>query len=289
MSGVTAVAAAWAESTACAPRAVVVGSPPPSADPSRLFPLDSVGLQLYTVRKLMAQGVEPTLEQVAAAGYRLVETAGLYDRKPEALRALFERYGLRTPSGHYPYALVQDKPDEVFATARALGQRYVVVPFLDANLRPSLDAYRALADRFNVMGEKARAAGLQFAYHNHSFEFETFGGTVPGFDVLLERTDPTLVTFELDLFWAYKADRDPLAYFERFPGRFQLAHAKDGTAAPAKTMTDVGQGAMPFARYFAAAERAGLRYAFVEHDEPQDPLASVRASRAYLKTILRGA
>ena len=174
----------------------------------------------------------------------------------------------------------------MFATAHALGQEYVIVPFLAAAMRVSHDVYSALADRFNRLGERARAAGLRFAYHNHDFEFETFGTGKPAFDTLLERTDPALVSFELDVYWVYKAGHDPLQYFTKHPGRFALCHVKDGTAPPARTMVDVGAGAIDFAGLFALAERAGLRYAIVEHDQPTDAIASIRASHAALVHLL---
>jgi sugar phosphate isomerase/epimerase len=276
VSGVATVAAAW---TGAACSRALESAPAP-----RTFPIDSVGLQLYTVRTLMQQSVEGTLEQVAASGYRLVETAGLYGRQPAALRELLGRNGLRTTSGHYPFDQVES--GEALTTARALGQTWVVVPSLPRNLHDSRAAYGELANRFNRIGEKCRAAGLRFAYHNHNFEFETFGGTEPVYDTLLASTDPALVSFELDAYWAYKSGYDPVRYFERYPGRFALLHVKDGTAPPERAMVDVGKGVIDFGRLFATARTAGLQYAFVEHDQPTDALVSFRASRDHLARLL---
>jgi sugar phosphate isomerase/epimerase len=279
LGGAAGLAATWGGS-ACARAVSMMGGAEGAS-----FPLDSVGLQLYTVRSLMQQSVERTLEQVAAAGYTLVETAGLYNRQPEALRALLERNGLRSTSGHYPLELVES--GSAFATATALGQEFVVVPSVPRTAHASLAAYGELADRFNRIGEKARAAGLRLAYHNHNFEFETFGGNAPAYETLLAKTDPALVSFELDAYWAYKAGYDPVRYFERYPGRFALLHLKDGTAAPAREMTDVGKGVIDFRRLFAVSRAAGLRYAFVEHDQPADALLSIRASHEHLARLLQ--
>jgi sugar phosphate isomerase/epimerase len=278
-SAAAGVAAAWGGS-ACA-RAASAGGGAPGLS----FPLDAVGLQLYTVRSLMQRDVERTLAQVAAAGYALVETAGLYDRPATALRALFERNGLRSSSGHYP--LEQFESGAAFASATALGQEFVVVPWLPARLHDSPAAYGALADRLNRFGERARSAGLRLAYHNHDFEFETFGGGAPVFDTLLAKTDPALVFFELDAYWAYKAGYDPIRYLERHPGRFPLVHVKDGTASPERAMVDVGKGVIDFGRLLSVGRGAGLRYAFVEHDEPADALLSIRASHDHLARLLR--
>ena len=125
------------------------------------------------------------------------------------------------------------------------------------------------------------------AYHNHDFEFDTFGGDTPGYDVMLQETDPDLVDFEMDLFWVTHAGYDPVAYFERYPGRFSLFHVKDRAADGA--MTSVGAGAIDFARIFEHAEQAGLEHAFVEHDNPGEAmnaaLDSLAASYAYLDSL----
>jgi sugar phosphate isomerase/epimerase len=253
----------------------------------RQFSIENVGLQLYTVRTLMAGSVEGTLAQVARAGYRLVETAGTYNLSPADFRTMLGRNGLRSPSGHY--SLEQAETGDAMATARALGQTWVVVASIPQPLRRSRDAFVDLALRFNRIGERCRAAGLRFAYHNHDFEFETLGATAPVYDTLLARTDPATVWFELDAYWAYKAGQDPAAYFERFPGRFALLHVKDGTAPPARTMVDVGKGVIDFRRLFALSRTAGLRYAFVEHDQPGDALASIRDSHDHLARLLAAA
>jgi sugar phosphate isomerase/epimerase len=277
-SGAAGLAAAWGGS-ACARAATVLGNDPAT------FPLDAVGLQLYTVRSLAQRNVEGTLDQVVAAGYRTVETAGLYGRQPAEFRALLDQRGLRTPSGHYP--LEQVESGDAFATAHALGQELVVLPSIPRALHDSLASFGALADRFNRFGERARAAGLRFAYHNHNFEFETYGGAAPAYDTLLARTDPALVSFELDVYWVYKAGYDPVAYFERYPGRFALCHLKDGTAAPERAIADVGTGVIDFRRLFAASRVAGLRYAFVENDQPSDAVVSIRTSHDNLVRLLR--
>jgi sugar phosphate isomerase/epimerase len=104
-------------------------------------------------------------------------------------------------------------------------------------------------------------------------------------DILLAETDPALVSFEMDLYWAVKAGQDPRAYFTRYPGRFAMVHVKDATPAPALEMTDVGSGSMDWKAIFALHAKAGIRHYFVEHDNPADPLASITKSAGYLKAL----
>ena len=154
--------------------------------------------------------------------------------------------------------------------------------WIDAARRKTLDDYKRVGEAFTRVGAQARAAGLRFAYHNHAFEFAPLEGRVP-YDVLLESTDPAMVEFELDLYWITDGGGDPLAYFRRWPGRFPLVHIKD-KAADGK-MVDVGAGGIDWKAILHQRKEAGIRHAFVEHDDPPDPFASVGASYAYLKQL----
>jgi sugar phosphate isomerase/epimerase len=172
--------------------------------------------------------------------------------------------------------------DAAAAAAKEVGHRWLVVAWIDAARRKTLDDYKRVGEVFTRIGTQSRAAGLRFAYHNHAFEFAPLGGRVP-YDVLLESTDPAVVEFELDLYWITDGGGDPLAYFRRWPGRFPLVHIKD-KAADGK-MVDVGAGGIDWKAILHRRKEAGIRHAFVEHDDPPDPLASVAASYAYLKQL----
>jgi sugar phosphate isomerase/epimerase len=244
--------------------------------------LDAIGVQLYTLRSLLAKDFEGTLAALARIGYREVEFAGLYDRSPAAIRAILEREGLMAPAGHYPLEGLRDDPSRTLDTAAELGHRYVVIAWLAEADRNSPDALRRTAELFNRIGGAAAARDLRFAYHNHDFEFRPVGGEIP-LDVLLAETDPGMVWYEMDLFWITKGGKDPLDYFARFPGRFPLVHVKDMAAG--ETMVDVGAGAIDWPRILGRREQAGIEHYFVEHDEPADPIASVTASYQYLRGV----
>lgn len=254
----------------------------PRAVPPRL----RIGLQLYTVRALMARDPDATLARVAAIGYEEVEFAGYLGHRPEDLARALDRHGLAAPSAQVPLAAVERGWSAALDDACTLGHRYVVVAWLPAAGRRTLDDYRVLADQLDRAGEIARTRGIRLAYHNHDFECTPVQGTVP-FDLLLERTDPALVRFELDLYWIVKAGRDPLAYFARYPGRFPLLHVKDAGPPPGRAMADVGRGTIDFAGIFARRHQAGVEHAFVEHDDPPDPIASIRASYEAMQRLLR--
>jgi sugar phosphate isomerase/epimerase len=246
--------------------------------------LERIGLQLYTLRDALAVEFEATIARVAALGYRELEFAGYHGRTAAQLRALLDRHGLTAPSAHVPLEALERDAAPRLADAATLGHRYLCVASIAPERRRTLDDWRRTAAALNRVGERCRAAGVQFAYHNHDFEFVPLDGRVP-YDVLLAEADPGLVQLEVDLYWIAKGGHDPLGYAARYPGRIALLHLKDSTGAPDHRMVDVGRGTIDFKRVFAQRAAAGIRHWFVEHDEPSDAFASVRASFEYLSTL----
>lgn len=250
------------------------------AKPAARLPL---GIQLYTVRSLLARDFDGTLARLADIGYREVEFAGYFDHTPAQVRETLKRHRLTSPSAHMQLPASDDAWARTLDDAKTIGHRWVVIPFLDASLRRTLDDWQKLADRLNTLGARTRAAGLRLAYHNHDFEFAR-NGDATFYDLLVSRTDPKNVDFEMDVYWVTKAGGDPLDLMKRYHGRFPLLHLKDATAAPERRIVDVGSGTIDFKAVLAAA-RPTVKHAFVEHDQPSDPLVSARASRDYLSKL----
>jgi sugar phosphate isomerase/epimerase len=251
---------------------------------------NAIGLQLYTVRDRLQQDFEGTLEEVARVGYTKVEFAGYYNRTPEQVRALLDRLKLTSPSSHIGVNLLRQDLAGQIAMAKTIGHEYVTAPSYPLPRGGgTLADWRNVVAEFNKWGAACRAAGLRFAFHNHAGEFAPIEGR-PGMDILLRETDPALVDFELDLYWARFADQDPLQLFERYPGRFAMWHVKDmREPTGSKAMAPVGQGEIDFRAIFARARQSGLRHFFVEHDNAAQTggsLESIRASHQHLRQIL---
>mgnify|MGYP006283995279 CR=1 FL=1 len=241
--------------------------------------LPAIGLQLYTIRSVMDEDFRGAMEQVARIGYDEVEFAGYYDRSPEEISALLTDLDLASPATHISLQRIREAPDAVLRTAKAIGHQYIVCPYLAEEERTSLDDYRQLAKDFSAFGQRCTEAGLQFAYHNHDFEFTEMDGTRP-YDVLLSETDPEHVQMELDLYWVLEAGHDPLDYIEQNPDRYPLCHVKD--RGPNGDMVSVGNGTIDFAALF---RQANFQHYFVEHDNPADPMQSIRASHRTLSQL----
>ena len=242
----------------------------------------SPGLQLYTIRSLMQDDVPAALALVAEVGYRHVEFAGYFGYPASELRLMLDDLGLAAPATHVSPADMAENLEAVVESALTMGHRYPVVYAIDPESRATLDDYYRVAERFNAWGEACDRAGLRFAYHNHAFEFESIDGRVP-YDVLLEETDSSLVDFELDLYWIRAGGRSAVEYFERYPGRFTLWHVKDMDTQG--EIIDVGDGIIDFAALFDRDD-SGVRYAYVEHDNPPDPEMTIRRSYAALEYML---
>ena len=261
-----------------------------------------IGLQLYTVRELMKTDFDGTIAKVAQVGYKEVEFAGYFDKTPQEVRATLEKNRLAAPSAHFGYDVVEQKWPETLDTAHTIGHKFLVCPWIDVKQRTEPDGWKRAAELFNRAGEAAQKAGIQFAYHNHAFEFEpseVLGGKLP-YDFLLENTDPKLVKMELDLCWITVGGQDPVKYFGRYPGRFPLVHVKDwttkgpggndyggATGGTKKTghITDVGQGDIDWKRVFAQSDKAGIQHYIVENDEPKSPFDDIKVSLDYLAKL----
>ena len=238
-----------------------------------------IGLQLYTVRSALAKDIEGTIAAVAAAGITELEFAGYFGKTPAWWSALLKRHTLTAPATHEALPVTDDGWPAIFDRAHGMGHEIVIVPFVGNNYRGTRDNWMKLSERLNTGAQKAKATGLQFAYHNHDFEFAPVGDTT-GYEILTANTDASLVKLELDLYWAVKAGRDPLEIMTAHKGRVICCHVKDASAAPERTMLDVGAGTIDFKMLLDKGRKLGLTHWFIEHDQPTDALASVKASVA---------
>lgn len=246
--------------------------------------LEPLGVQLYTLRSEMDGRVEQTLERVAAIGYQEVELvrSQYFGHSPTEIREMLARTGLRAPASHIAPTFEPDAWARILDDANEVGQEYVVVASIPANMRADLDDWRRTAEAMTGAGERARAAGLQYAYHNHDFEFVEMDGRV-AFDVFCEESDPDLVQIELDLYWIIHGGGDPVEFFNRWPGRTPLVHVKDRTVEG--EMADVGAGVIDWAEIFQHIDHAGMKHFVVEHDRPDGPFRSIEASYRYLSDL----
>jgi sugar phosphate isomerase/epimerase len=246
-------------------------------------PSGKTGLALYTIRDAMDKDPAASLGEAASAGYNWVEAAAhsegkFYRMAPREFGKLVKRSGLEPLSSHS--GLNPGNYEKLIDEAAEAGMKYIILPSLPGEWNGTIDGFQRAADFFNKAGERCRKAGLTFGFHNHQVEFMEINGRVP-YDILLERSDPRLVIFELDLAWITAAGKDPVAYFRKYPGRFEVWHLKDLT--PEKQDATLGEGIIDFKPILAEAGTAGMKYWFIEQDNcrTHSPMESIRISRDY--------
>ena len=279
-----------------------------------------IGLQLYTVGADLDADPIGTLKKIAAIGYKTVELSPLAKVSAADLKKALDDNGLRNPSGHYMLPDLMSKLDEKIAFARQFGQEYMVVTvpwvadpskvkadpaggqmgfFLALINGLSLDDWKWNAEQFNKVGEQVKKAGLQLAYHNHNFEFKSFG-TTSGYDEFIRLTDANLVKLELDCGWMRVAGLDPVTYLAKHPDRYRLLHIKDFQAGftPRTTLmdsspgapvpTELGRGTVDYKPIFAAAHKGKIDAYFVEQEPPFKEMPAVEAIKVdydYIKNL----
>lgn len=260
---------------------------------SSLFAQENYGgLALYTLREELKENPKAILKEVAKTGYAYLESAGyeegkFYGMEPKVFKAYLEEIGLQPMSTHMAM-ITPENADQLIADAKAAGFTYFVIPIppmgmftFDPQTRQMgmQGTAKELADLLNTFGQKCHEAGLKLLYHNHDFEYEkdAEGNTI--IDYLLQNCNPKYVNFQMDLYWVNKAGADPVAYFEKYPGRFKVWHVKDmddqGRFAP------VGTGSIDFKRILANKELSGMECYFVEQDATfnETPLEAIKISR----------
>jgi sugar phosphate isomerase/epimerase len=279
-----------------------------------------IGLQLYTVGDDMDRDAAGTLKAVAAAGYKQVELSPLTKTSPKDLKKALDDAGLKNPSGHYMLPDLLSTLQEKIDFAHQFGQEYMIVTvpwvadpsrfksdpaqgqigvFLAIISGLTLDDWKWNAEQFNKVGEQVNKAGLQLGYHNHNFEWKSYGG-VTAYDEFLRLTDPGLVKLELDCGWATVAGQDPIAYLTKYPERYRLLHVKDfrngftprttlmDKSAGAPVPTELGRGVIDYRKIFAAAHKAQIRAIFVEQEPPfteMPALEAIKVDYEYVKNL----
>jgi sugar phosphate isomerase/epimerase len=290
---------------------------------SKMDPLKKIGLQLFTVPKLLEKDFEGTLKKLSEMGFKELEFygpfpfsateaidrwksvtpslgfsgSGYFGKTAKETKAILDRYGLSSPSMHADLTTLKTKMGEVAEAAHLLGQEYVIIP--SSPTRTSLDDYKKDADEFNEVGASAQKNGLKFGYHNHGNGLHAMNGTVP-MNMIIEKTDPKLVFFEMDIYWTTAGGIDPASYFEKYPGRYRLMHIKDmkeqkrfsGDGGDSKQwielfpyMTEPGSGVLDIQKIISVGKKNGLEHFILEQDMVANPETSLPKSYKYLSGL----
>ena len=247
------------------------------------------GIQLYTLRDDLPKDPKGVLKEISLAGYKQIESfehekLGIFwGMSNTEFKSYLDGIGLTVVSSHCDINKdFQKKVDD----AAAIGMKYLVCPSIDK--QKTIDDYKKFAAQFNQCGELCKKAGLRFAYHNHDHDFTTIDGQIAQ-DVYMQNTDPSLVDFEMDIYWVVTAGQNPEAWLKKYSGRFHLCHIKDrkkGTKDREESV-DLGTGSINFPSVLKTARDNGMQYFLVEQEkyENSTPIKSMRVDAEYMKDL----
>jgi sugar phosphate isomerase/epimerase len=248
------------------------------------------GLQLYTLRDDFPKDPKGVLKQVASFGYKQVESfegkdGMFWGMGHTGFKNYMDELGMTIVASHCDITKDFEKKA---ADAAAIGMKYLICPWKGP--QKSLDDFKKFADEFNQKGEICKKNGIRFAYHNHDYSFKTMDGQMPQ-DVMMNGSDPSLVDFEMDIYWVVTAGVDAEAWFKKYKNRFRLCHIKDRSKTPVenngKNSVDIGTGVIDFAKVLKTAKANGMEYFIVEQEAYPNgsPLNAVKAGAAYMKKL----
>lgn len=264
------------------------------------LPKHKIGLQLFSVRDAMAKDPKGTLIALKEMGYEDFETYGfdpetatIYGYPVAVFKSILDELGLTTTSGHYGFAgLMEASPEEVsayvtkcIAAAKTLESPYLTWPFVLEGYRNPAGFVR-LAKLLNQIGQQVTEVGLGFAYHNHGYEFEDWGGTT-GYNIILENTNPDWVKLQLDVFWALHSGKTPKELVAAQPGRYVMWHIKD-MHKESRDYTEMGQGSIDYKSMLPDPKTSGLQYYYIEQggNFAVNSMESAKTSICYVKENL---
>ncbi len=246
-----------------------------------------IAVQLYTLRDLTARDMPGTLKETALIGYRAVELAGYGNLKTATdVRKALDDAGLSVCGAHVAIEQLEAEMDKVFDDHRILGNKNIIIPWMPEHRRTDAAGWKKVAGALNVMGAKAREQGFTLAYHNHSFEFQDFGGKT-GMDIFWGNSDEALLKSELDTYWIEHGGFNPVTYLNQLGKRVVLVHLKDMSAGPERRFAEVGTGIINIKGIIAAAEQIGVQAGVVEQDSTYGtpPLEAIRTSFENLRRM----
>ncbi|AHF14801.1 sugar phosphate isomerase/epimerase family protein [Niabella soli] len=250
-----------------------------------------LGLQLYSLRDDLPKDPKGVLKQVAAFGYKDVESfegaEGMFwGMGHKGFKQYMDSLGMQIVSSHCDYKKDFEKKA---AEAAEIGMSYLICPWVGP--QKTLDDYKKLAEEFNQAGAICKKNGIRFAYHNHDYSFTLQDGQYPQ-DIFMEQTDKSLVDFEMDIYWVVTAGQDPIAWLKKYNGRFRLCHIKDRKKGVAPTKGEpnlsviVGTGSIDFKKILAAARTEGMKHYIVEQEAYEKaPIECVKEDAIYLNKL----
>jgi len=225
------------------------------------------------------------LRQAAALGYTEIETGSYLGESAESYLVFLKGIGLIPVAGGINFNSGEEELVKSINLLKSLEMGIAVVYWPWYTGGPfSLEDCKKSVERLNYLGEKCKAHGLQFCWHNHNKEFIEMESWLP-FDYLMNNTDPSVVKCELDIYWVRKGGADPVEMLKKYRGRYLILHIKDMAPGTAMDFECPGNGIIDFKAVFREAYSQEIDHFMVERDNVPDGMACLKSASEYLKNL----
>jgi sugar phosphate isomerase/epimerase len=249
----------------------------------------TIAAQLYTVRNYIKTepDIENTLKKVKEIGYNAVQVSGMGPIEPERLKSICDKLDLAICCTHIPYGRLKNDTEAVIREHKLWNCEYIGLGSMPNEYRGSREGFLAFVKESSEIAKRIQDAGLQFAYHNHNFEFEKFDG-ITGMEILLNETDPKAFGFIIDTYWVQAGGANPVEWIRKVAGRMGVVHLKDMAIINSQqAFAEIGQGNLDWASIIKECRDTGVNWYAVEQDIClRDPFESLKISLEYLMNFI---
>lgn len=266
-----------------------------------------LGLQLYTIKPIVAEDMDRALHEVKQMGYDCVEFAGYFGHTAEEIRAMLDKYGLECVSTHQHINIFEEEGKKAIEFQLKLGVKYSVIPACGPENYVDRHTWEAIRDRFKNVSKMLSKNGISLFYHNHDYEFDLMGDKTV-YDTIFSEIGIENIKPEIDVCWAYYAGNDVVQLINRFSGNVPIMHIKDFSCVNLPDSYDytkkehkkktkkengfmyrpVGMGVIKLKEIVEAGKKAGTECFIVEQDSPGElsPLEAAGISAENLGKLL---
>lgn len=283
---------------------------------------NKLGIQLFSIPKMLSEDYMAGIKMLQELGYKELELygpypfsvekarkgweaagkmlgfsgSGYFGKSAQEVKKILADHGLSTPGTHTDLDTLEQNMGALGEASHTMGWKYVTLPAIPEDRRKTIDDYKHIADAFNKIGAEAKKQGIRFGYHNHGYGIKPVDGVRP-LEIILKNTDPSLVFFEMDIFWTTCGGADPIELLTKYPNRYKMLHLKDmkekkqftgdgggmGDWMPMfSLMASAGDGVLDLQGIVKKAKEVGVEHFFVEQDMVANPQVALKRSSDYL-------
>lgn len=248
-----------------------------------------LGCQLYTLRDYIQtyEDCENTFRYLVDIGINVIQISGIGPIPAQKIAYLVEKYNMDVCCTHTNFDRMLSNLDDVMAEHKLFGCDTLGIGSMPDRYKGNADAVKQFIKDSDEIGKRMKENGLQFAYHNHSFEFVKLDNGRRIFDMLIEDTDPEHFSFIPDTYWFQYAGVNPNDYLKKLSNRVKVCHFKDYKVdlSGKPCFTEIGNGNIDLQKVFKNCLETDVKYIVIEQDTCEiDPRESMAIS---YKNLLR--